>query len=55
MADAILAVAALGFLGFGLQYPNQDWGDMLYNGITYLQDGYWWLVYPVGIVHHRWS
>ncbi len=49
VADAILAVATLGFLGFGLQYPNFDWGDMLNNGITYLQDGYWWQVYPVGI------
>ena len=48
IADAILAVATLGFLGFGLHYPNVDWGDMLSNGITYLQDGYWWQVYPVG-------
>jgi peptide/nickel transport system permease protein len=48
VADAILSVAALGFLGFGLHYPNQDWGDMLSNGIQYMQDGYWWLVYPVG-------
>lgn len=48
VADAILAVAALGYLGFGLHYPTQDWGDMLSSGIGYLQDGYWWLVYPVG-------
>jgi ABC-type dipeptide/oligopeptide/nickel transport system permease subunit len=48
IADAILAVAALGFLGFGLHYPHQDWGDMLSLGTTYMQDGYWWLVYPVG-------
>jgi ABC-type dipeptide/oligopeptide/nickel transport system permease subunit len=48
IADAILAVAFLGFLGFGLHYPTQDWGDMLSNGIQYLQDGYWWLVFPVG-------
>jgi ABC-type dipeptide/oligopeptide/nickel transport system permease subunit len=48
VADAILAIAALGFLGFGLQWPNQDWGDLLSNGISYLQDGYWWQVYPVG-------
>jgi ABC-type dipeptide/oligopeptide/nickel transport system permease subunit len=48
VADAILAVAALGYLGFGLHYPNQDWGDMLSNGTQYMQDGYWWLVYPVG-------
>ena len=48
VADAILAVATLGFLGFGLHYPNVDWGDMLSNGITYLQAGNWWLIYPVG-------
>jgi peptide/nickel transport system permease protein len=48
VADAILAVATLGFLGFGLHYPNVDWGDMLSNGINYLQAGNWWLIYPVG-------
>jgi ABC-type dipeptide/oligopeptide/nickel transport system permease subunit len=48
VADAILAVATLGFLGFGLHYPTVDWGDMLSNGIGYLQAGYWWLIYPAG-------
>jgi ABC-type dipeptide/oligopeptide/nickel transport system permease subunit len=49
VADAILLVAALGFLGFGLHFPNVDWGDMLSNGVTYLQNGNWWLIYPAGI------
>jgi peptide/nickel transport system permease protein len=49
VADAILIVAFLGFLGFGLNYPQVDWGDELSNGVSYLQDGYWWLIYPVGI------
>jgi ABC-type dipeptide/oligopeptide/nickel transport system permease subunit len=49
VADAILAIAFLGFLGFGLHFPTQDWGDMLSGGIQYLQDGYWWLVFPVGL------
>ena len=48
VADAILAVAALGFLGYGLHYPNQDGGDMLGKGVTYMESGYWWLVFPVG-------
>jgi ABC-type dipeptide/oligopeptide/nickel transport system permease subunit len=48
VADAILTVAYVGFLGFGLHYPNIDWGDLLSNGINYLTDGYWWLIYPVG-------
>ena len=48
VADAILAVSYVGFLGFGLHFPNVDWGDQLSDGATYLQDGYWWLIYPVG-------
>jgi peptide/nickel transport system permease protein len=49
VADAIVLLAFLGFLGFGLTYPNSDWGDMLSGGLEYLQSGYWWLVYPVGL------
>ena len=48
VADAILAVSYVGFLGFGLHFPNVDWGDMLSDGSNYLQDGYWWLIFPVG-------
>jgi ABC-type dipeptide/oligopeptide/nickel transport system permease subunit len=49
VANAILAVATLGFLGFGLHYPTVDWGDMLSQGVTYLEEGEWWLIYPAGI------
>jgi ABC-type dipeptide/oligopeptide/nickel transport system permease subunit len=49
VADAILLVSVLGFLGFGLNYPVIDWGDMLSGGTDRLMDGYWWQVYPVGI------
>jgi ABC-type dipeptide/oligopeptide/nickel transport system permease subunit len=48
IADAILAVSYLGFLGFGLHFPSFDWGDMISNGTNYMLDGYWWLIYPVG-------
>jgi ABC-type dipeptide/oligopeptide/nickel transport system permease subunit len=48
IANAILTVAAVGYLGFGLHWPNQDWGDLLSNGVSYLADGYWWQIYPVG-------
>jgi ABC-type dipeptide/oligopeptide/nickel transport system permease subunit len=47
VADAILAVAYVGFLGFGLHYPSIDWGDMLSDGAGYLTDGYWWMIWPV--------
>jgi ABC-type dipeptide/oligopeptide/nickel transport system permease subunit len=49
VADAILAVATLGFLGFGLNFPTIDWGDMLSNGSANLLNGYWWEIYPVGL------
>jgi peptide/nickel transport system permease protein len=49
IADAILALAILGYLNFGVQYPNTDWGDQLSDGVGSLVAGYWWLVYPVGI------
>jgi ABC-type dipeptide/oligopeptide/nickel transport system permease subunit len=49
VADAIIAIALLGFLGFGLSFPHVDWGDMLSDANTALANGYWWLVYPVGV------
>jgi ABC-type dipeptide/oligopeptide/nickel transport system permease subunit len=48
IADSIIYLALLGFLGFGLQFPNTSWGDMLGNAEQYVQNGEWWLVYPVG-------
>jgi peptide/nickel transport system permease protein len=51
IADSIIILAGLGFLGLGVQPPATDWGDMLSGGLTYLQSGsnYWWLIYPPGI------
>jgi peptide/nickel transport system permease protein len=49
VADSILTLAALGYLGLGIQPPATDWGAMLSNGITYVNQGYWWLIYPPGI------
>jgi peptide/nickel transport system permease protein len=50
VADAILTMAALSFLGLGLPPPAANWGGMLSNGLNYLFDGYWWLVYPPAII-----
>lgn len=49
VANAIALLATLGFLGLGIQPPQTDWGGMLSDGITYLNAGYWWLIYPPGI------
>jgi peptide/nickel transport system permease protein len=48
VADAIITVSYVGFLGFGLHFPSVDWGDQLSDGVGYLEDGYWWLIFPVG-------
>ncbi len=50
VADAILILSALGFLGFGVEFPGTDWGDQLFNGAGNLNNGYWWLIYPVGVL-----
>jgi peptide/nickel transport system permease protein len=49
VADAILLVAALSFLGLGIPPPSANWGGMLSNGLNYTYAGYWWLVYPPGL------
>ena len=50
IADAILILASLSFLGLGLPPPAATWGGILSNGLNYLYDGYWWQVYPVAIL-----
>ncbi|GAA4658424.1 MULTISPECIES: ABC transporter permease [Amycolatopsis] len=49
IADAILLVAYVSFLGLGVPPPTTDWGAMLSKGITYTYDGAWWLILPPGI------
>ncbi|WP_435743260.1 ABC transporter permease [Microbacterium sp. PMB16] len=49
VADSILVLAALGYLGFGLSYPVTDWGSQLSSGVSFLAADYWWLIYPVGV------
>jgi peptide/nickel transport system permease protein len=46
VANAILTLAVLQYLGFGLPPSTPTWGSMLSNGTSFLQDGYWWQVYP---------
>jgi len=49
VADAILLLAALGFIGLGVPAPLTDWGSMLADGVNSALDGYWWQIYPAGI------
>jgi peptide/nickel transport system permease protein len=50
VADAILLIAYISFLGLGLPPPATDLGGMLSNGISYADDGYWWGIYPAGLL-----
>jgi peptide/nickel transport system permease protein len=49
VADAILIVAALSFLGLGIPPPAANWGGMLTEGLNFVYSGYWWLIYPPGV------
>jgi peptide/nickel transport system permease protein len=49
VADAIVTLASLSFLGLGIQPPAANWGQMLSSGLTYVYAGDWWLIYPPGI------
>jgi peptide/nickel transport system permease protein len=49
VADAILVVAALSFLGLGIAPPATNWGAMLSGGLNYTFSGFWWLTYPPGV------
>ena len=50
VADAILILAVLSYLGFSLPPPAATWGGMLQDGVNFLYDGYWWEIYPAGLM-----
>ena len=49
VADAILLVAYVSYLGLGVQPPQTDWGGMLSAGLTAAYSGRWWLILPPGL------
>ncbi len=50
VADGILAMAGLSFLGLGLPPPTPNWGGMLSDGLNYMFQNGWWMLYPPGIM-----
>lgn len=50
VADAIIALSTLSFLGLGIPPPHADWGQMLTSGLDDLYNGFWWLVYPSAVL-----
>ena len=49
IADAILTIATLSFLGLGPRPPTANWGGMLSGGLDNEYSGYWWTIYPAGL------
>lgn len=44
---AVLTLAALGFVGLGVQPPTPEWGTMITTGLSYVLSGQWWIgVFP---------
>lgn len=50
VADAIIILATLEYLGFSLPPPTPTWGGMVSDGSKFLADGYWWEMYPALII-----
>jgi peptide/nickel transport system permease protein len=46
LGTAILAAAALSFLGLGSQPPTPEWGRMLSEGRDYLREAWWISTFP---------
>lgn len=46
VAGAIIAAAALSFLGLGAQPPQPEWGALLSEGRTYLRTAWWMTAFP---------
>jgi peptide/nickel transport system permease protein len=46
LAFAVLAEAALSFLGVGVQPPRPSWGSMLFEGRGFIQHAWWMSVFP---------
>lgn len=46
LPGALLAAAALSFLGFGVQPPTPEWGAMLNEGRNYIQGAPWIATFP---------
>jgi peptide/nickel transport system permease protein len=49
IAGSIFYLSTLSFIGLGLQVPNVDLGGILNTGTQYVDQGYWWLIYPAAI------
>ncbi len=51
VGNAIIALAALGFLGIGIAPPDPSWGELIRQGSEEVASGVWWLlVFPTATI-----
>jgi peptide/nickel transport system permease protein len=50
VADNILALSFLSFLGLGVPPPIPTWGNLLTDGLQNIFSNGWWLIYPPGLM-----
>ena len=48
-ADAVLTLAGLGFLGYGVPYPEAEWGLDVSRAISDVVSGFWWTAFWPGM------
>jgi len=48
IANAILLLATVSWLGLGVQFPSVDLGDMIGAATQTISDGYWWQILAPG-------
>lgn len=48
-ADAVLTLAGLGFLGYGVPYPQAEWGLDVSRAISDVVSGFWWTAFWPGL------
>jgi ABC-type dipeptide/oligopeptide/nickel transport system permease subunit len=44
MANAVVVIAAMSFLGIGVSPPTPTWGSMIQEGTSGMVQGHWWVV-----------
>jgi peptide/nickel transport system permease protein len=46
---AIMVIAGISYLGFGIQPPTPEWGLMISEGAAYMTSGEWWVSFFPGV------
>ena len=49
VVSAIMTIAGISYLGFGIQPPTPEWGLMISEGAAYMTSGEWWVSFFPGI------